>query len=100
MEMAETTENENIDRVDIFESVDYSYKITVADGAKLVINAAQGYKRTISPIRSNLASLKGKVRKYEVFVFTFSNHFCGCHFQPFKPEKELMFSLRQVFVYD
>ena len=44
MEMAETTENENIDRVDIFESVEYSYKINVADGTKLVINDAPDIK--------------------------------------------------------
>lgn len=42
--MAETTEKENIGGVDTFESVDYSDRITVADGAGLVINATPGYK--------------------------------------------------------
>lgn len=101
--MVETTENEDIDRVDVFESIDYPDKITMVDGVKLVINAIPEYKRFF---KNNLTDpiefifSEGKMRKYEAFVFTFSNHFCGCHFQPFKPEKELVFSLRQVFVHD
>lgn len=100
--MAETTENENIGRVDIFENIDYSDRITVADEAKVVINAP-GYKRFFKNNFTNPIEYiftEGKTRKYKTFAFSFSDHFCGCHFQPFKPEKELVFSLRQVFVHD